>query len=85
VASHKLSGERWKGTTHFGAVVPLLGALIGSEGGTELEMIARQMDVPMFFAMNEFGALAMSSARPATSTMKPDWAMILAQRAGITH
>ena len=42
----------------MGAVVPLLGALIGSEGGAELELIARQMDLAMFFAMNEFGPLS---------------------------
>jgi hypothetical protein len=39
-------------------VVPLLGGLIGRNSGTELGAIARQMDLPMFFAMNEFGPLS---------------------------
>jgi hypothetical protein len=53
-----LSSENGGGTTDCGAVVLLLGALIDGEGGTELELIARQMDLAMFFAMNEFGPLS---------------------------
>jgi hypothetical protein len=53
-----LSSDERRGTTDFGAVVPLSDALIGSEGGTELDAIAPQMDSAMFFAMNEFGPLS---------------------------
>ncbi len=55
VAVHELSIEKRRGTTGLGAVVPLLGALIGGERSSELEPIAEQADLVMFFAMNKFG------------------------------
>jgi hypothetical protein len=37
---------------------PSPSALIDSEDATELELIARQIDLAMFFAMNESGPLS---------------------------
>ena len=62
-------------------MVPLLGALIGSERDADLKVITRWMDQAMFFAMNEFGLCLPGGAlrRPcpasavASSSAEPIW------------
>jgi hypothetical protein len=57
VASNELSSEEWRGDHRFRSSGPPLGAPFGSKGDAELDVIARQTDSAMLFAMNKFGPL----------------------------